>query len=86
MERIYEMDTEYDIPEWAVCAIEYNDRSGLAEGDEKTLNEWMETLAHDGYVWDIVFTSDTNEFNRHPAFGLPCATCKATVVYYRKGK
>lgn len=86
MERIYEMDTEYDIPEWAVCAIEYGDRSGLTEEDEKELDEWQLSLKKDGYVWNVVFTSDTDAFNRHPAFGLPCATCKATVVYYKKGE
>ena len=86
MERIYEMDKEYDIPEWAVCALAYGDYSALAEEDEKTLNDWTASLKKDGYVWDIVFTSDTDEFNPYPAFGLACATCKATVVYYKKGE
>lgn len=86
MERNYDMDAEYDIPDWAVCAIEYGDRSGLTEEDEKMLDEWKASLKKDGYVWNIVFTSETNEFNRYPAFGLACSTCKATVVYYKKGK
>ena len=85
MERIYDMDAEYDIPDWAVVPLAYGDNSGLTEEDEKTLYEWTASLKEDGFVWDIVFTSDTNEFNPHPAFGLACATCRATVVYYRKG-
>lgn len=83
MERIYEMDTEVDIPEWAVIPLAYQDYSGLSAEDESTLNEWVHSLKKEGYFWDIVFTSDTNEFNAYPEFGLPCATCKATVVYYR---
>lgn len=86
MERNYDMDTEVDIPEWAVCAIAYGDHSGLTDEDERTLGEWTATLAKVGYVWDIVFTSDTDGFNPHPAFGLACATCKATIVYYKKGE
>ena len=84
MDRVYEMDYECDIPEWAVCAIEYRDNSGLTKEDEKTLEEWKAGLRKDGYVWDIVFTSDTNSFNPCPEFGLACATVRATVVYYRK--
>ena len=77
-------EIEFDIPEWAVCPIEYRDYSGINEEDERTLQNWMQSLKRDNATWDIVFTSDTNEFNSHPAFGLPCATVRARVVYFAK--
>ena len=77
-------EIEFDCPSWAVIPIEYRDYSGLTEEDEQILQNWMQTLKREGATWEIVFTSDTNEFNPHPAFGLACATCKARIVYFRK--
>lgn len=74
---------EYDVPCWAICAIEYNDESGLSAEDVETLHEWYRSLRKDGLTWGIVFTSEVDKFNPHPAFGLPCDTDRARVYYYR---
>ncbi len=60
---------EYDIPEWAVCAIENGDKDGLTEEEEKELDQFLERDEFkDGFVidWDW---EDTDDFNRYPEFG-----------------
>jgi len=79
MEIIEEI--EFDCPDWAVIPIEYRDYSGLTEEDKRILFDWEHSLKREDATWDIVFTSDTNEFNAHPEFGKPCATVKARIVY-----
>lgn len=60
---------EYDIPEWAVCAIENGDRDTLTEEEEKELDNFLDREEFkDGFTvdWDM---EDTDEMNLYPAFG-----------------
>lgn len=58
----------YDVPEWALCAMENGDYEGLDDEEAKVLNEFMDKHFPDGYVSSIDW-DDPNEFNRFPSFG-----------------
>ena len=84
-------EIECNFPAWAVVAHEYGDYSGLSEEDTKTLHAWEHSFGQSIKAkysatakWQVVFTSDTNEFDRHPEFGLSCATVKARIVIMDK--
>ena len=57
----------FDIPEWALCAIENGDREGLSEEEERELDHFLDKFP-DGFVSSIDW-DDYNEMNLHPAFG-----------------
>ena len=61
----------YSIPEWAVCAIEYGDFSGLSEEEISLIEGFLEDFPLDRFT--IQWGSDQC-FSNNPAFGLPC-TC-----------
>ena len=77
-----------DIPDWAVCPIEYGDYSGITEEDEQLIYNYYNSiegeLENDQQEWTITFTCSTDDFNPSPAFGRPCATCKAEISIYEK--
>ena len=58
----------YDIPDWAICAMENGDYDGLTEEEEKLVNEFLDKHFPEGYISSIDF-EDYNEFNLYPAFG-----------------
>ena len=58
----------YDIPDWAICAIENGDYEGLTEEEEALVTEFLEKHFHEGYVSNIDF-DNYNELNLYPAFG-----------------
>ncbi len=58
----------YDIPDWAICAIENGDYEGLTEEEEKLVTEFLDENFPEGYVSNIDF-DDYNDFNLYPAFG-----------------
>ena len=58
----------YDIPEWALCAMENGDHEGLTDEEETVLREFMDEHFPDGYLADIDW-DDYDEFNNMPAFG-----------------
>ena len=58
----------YDIPDWAICAMENGDYDGLTEEEEKLVSEFLDKNFPEGYVSNINF-DDYNEFNLYPAFG-----------------
>lgn len=58
----------YDIPGWALIALENGDHEGLNEEEEAVLTEFMEKHFPDGYVSNIDW-DNPNEFNVLPAFG-----------------
>ena len=58
----------YDIPDWAICAMENGDYDGLTEEEEKLVSEFLDKHFPEGYVSNINF-DDYNEFNLYPAFG-----------------
>lgn len=57
------------IPEWAVCAIEYGDYSGLSDSDIEALEGFFADFPCDRFT--IQWGSD-RFFTNNPAFGLPC--------------
>ena len=65
--RLKEIGT-YDVPEWALSAIENGDFEGLNEAEEQAVKEFITEKFPDGYVsyvnWDAC-----DEFNFSPAFG-----------------
>ena len=66
-----------DIPDWAICALEYgvNEASGLTAEDIEAIEEFTARFPH-GYMMDIKW-DDANEFDRYPSIGkLPCRTIK----------
>ncbi len=58
----------YDIPDWAICAMENGDYEGLTEEEEKLVTEFLDKHFPEGYVSNIDF-DDYDELNLHPAFG-----------------
>lgn len=58
----------YDIPEWALCAMENGDYEGLDDEEAEVLDKFMNERFPDGYVSSIDF-DNPNEFNVSPAFG-----------------
>lgn len=58
----------YDIPEWAICAMENDDFEGLTEEEEKLVTEFLDEHFPEGYVSNIDF-DNYDDFNLHPAFG-----------------
>lgn len=59
---------EYDIPEWALYAMEYGVYEGVTEGEEELMREFFESHFPDGYV-SVIDWEDYDEFNNMPAFG-----------------
>jgi len=58
----------YDVPEWALCAIENGDYEGLDEEEIAVLDKFMDEHFPDGFVSSIDW-DDPNEFNVLPSFG-----------------
>jgi hypothetical protein len=65
------------IPEWAACAIEYGDFSGLSYQETETVLQFIENLPFQAF--SIQWGND-REFCNNPAFGLPC-TCIDAEIY-----
>lgn len=58
----------YDIPEWAICAMENGDYEGMTEEEEHIYHEFFEKHFPDGFLSNIDW-DNPNEFNVVPSFG-----------------
>ena len=58
----------YQIPEWALCAMENGDYEGLNDEEAEVLNGFIDKHFPDGYVMSVDW-GDYHEFNAFPAFG-----------------
>ena len=58
----------YDIPDWAIPAMENGDYDGLTEEETNALNTFLDKHFPQGFVSDVRW-DDTHEFNTRPAFG-----------------
>jgi len=65
------------IPEWAVCAIEYGDYSGLCDNEIALIEGFFQDFPCDQFT--IQWGND-RFFCYFPAFGLPC-TCIDAEIY-----
>ena len=65
--RLKEIGT-YDIPDWAIPALENGDYEGLTEEETDALNRFIDKHFPKGFVSDVKW-DDINEFNTRPAFG-----------------
>lgn len=75
---------QYEIPEYAVCAIEYGDFSGLEEEDADNIQLFVNELQNnipEGYT--IVWEEDSH-FESFPEFGLACNCVTARVYPIKK--
>lgn len=79
-----------DMPEWAVCYLEYGDEGDLSNEDMFCAGSWYDDLvhhveeAHDGRNADVVLSYGEDRYlSSHPAFGLPatCVECTITVLW-----
>ena len=63
---------KYKIPQYAICAIEYGDFSGLDEEDIDNINEFLEDEFPNGFVadWHSNETDGEPYFCSYPEFGL----------------
>ena len=63
---------KYKIPQYAICAIEYGDFSGLDEEDIDNINKFLEDEFPNGFVVDWHSNDPDGEpyFCRYPEFGL----------------
>ncbi len=70
---------EYKIPEYAVCAIEYGDFSGISEEDEREIKNFLKKEFPKGYVVDWRANDRDAEpyFSSRPAFGLTTSVIDA---------
>lgn len=66
----------YKIPEYAICAIEYGDFSGLSEEDEQKIKDFLGREFQNGYVVDWEPQGEPY-FSSKPAFGLPTTVVDA---------
>ena len=74
--------TEWDnIPEWAIYALEYGteEDGSLNEEERAMIEKFVGTHFPKGYTMSVNWDA-CNEFDRYPAFGEPCKTCKALFV------
>ena len=67
------------VPEWAVCAIEYGDFSGLTRGECKQISYFLDDWPNDRFYIEWGYE---RYFSNNPAFGLPC-DCIDAVIYER---
>ena len=73
---------EWDnIPEWALYALEYGteEDGGLSEEERSMVERFISGHFPKGYTMSVDWES-CNDFDRHPAFGKPCKTCKVIFV------
>lgn len=63
---------KYKIPQYAICAIEYGDFSGLDEEDIDNINEFLDDEFPNGFVvdWHINEPDGEPYFTSCPAFGM----------------
>ncbi len=63
---------KYKIPQYAICAIEYGDFSGLDDEDIDNINEFLEDEFPNGFVADWHSNEQDGEpyFTSCPAFGM----------------
>ena len=64
-----------NIPEWAIYALEYgvDEANNLNDEEIAQIEEFTERNFPNGYTFSVRW-DERNEFDRFPAFGLPCAT------------
>lgn len=64
---------KYKIPEYAICAIEYGDYSGLDEQDKCEIMDFLSEEFPNGFVVDWHGNEPEGEayFSTSPEFGLP---------------
>lgn len=60
----------YDVPEWALCAMENGDFDGLTDEEERMAKDFLVEKFPEGYVSNIDW-DNYKEFNFSPAFGEP---------------
>lgn len=65
--RLKEIGT-YDIPDWAIPALENGDYEGLTKEETDALNRFIKKHFPKGFVSDVKW-DNINEFNTRPAFG-----------------
>jgi hypothetical protein len=58
----------YDIPDWAIPAMENGDYDGLTEDETNALNTFLDKHFPQGFVSEVRW-DDTHEFNTRPSFG-----------------
>lgn len=58
----------YDIPDWAIPAMENGDYDGLSKKEINALNRFLDKHFPQGFVSEVRW-DDTHEFNTRPAFG-----------------
>lgn len=62
-----------DIPEWALYYLANNESDGLTEEEFNMLTAFIELNFPMGYTMEVQWDC-YNEFDTHPAFGLPTKT------------
>ena len=85
----------YQIPSYAVTAIEYGDTSGISAEDEHNIEAWIEAEFNDivgqyplYFDWNNGISEEesgeVNEcyFSSNPAFGLACDVIDCAVYYH----
>lgn len=58
----------YDIPDWAIPAMENGDYDGLTEEETNAMNTFLDKHFPQGFVSEVRW-DDTHEFNTRPSFG-----------------
>ena len=59
---------KYDIPEWAICYLDYGEDENLTEEEKAVADKWIEETFPNGYTFSPDF-EDYNELDFYPAFG-----------------
>ena len=70
----------FSVPEWALCAIEYGDYSGLSDEEIAQVEQFSKEWPTDRYYIEWGYD---RYFSNNPAFGLPCE-CLDAGIYERE--
>jgi hypothetical protein len=65
------------IPDWAICALEYDDYSGLTDQEAEQVKAFVKDYPAGRFFWHWEMTP---HFSQSPAFGLPCE-CVDLLIY-----
>lgn len=69
-----------NIPEWALYALEYGiEEANLSGEDAILVNTFLQNNLPHGYVMSVNW-DQCSEFDRFPAFGLPCKTYEVDFI------
>lgn len=73
-----------NIPNWAVCYLEYAETDGLSKEDIEVVDKWLEALELNGYTNPVFVFGKDNGYHEYPEFGLGCGCIQCTIHQFER--